>query len=131
MRVPASSLNEMVQSAHPCTSPSGTDGWPSNEEEANIPKGERAVTVLDAWTKAQRQLKRGVTMREIVRGEFEDIYPGDVEQVCGPPEVVAVRVFCHDAAGACLLGGRLGVRRGSEARVGFDGRVQAPCIWSL
>ena len=51
--------------------------------DSATPKAERGLTVLDAWTKAQRQLHRGMTMREIVREEFEDVYPGDVEQV-GP-----------------------------------------------
>lgn len=51
----------------------------------HAPQGERAVTVLDAWVKAQRQLNRGMTMREIVRAEFEDVFPGDVEQVIERP----------------------------------------------
>ena len=52
----------------------------SDEPGADAPASERPLTVLDAWMKAQRQLRQGMTMREIVRQEFEDIYPGEVEQ---------------------------------------------------
>lgn len=44
------------------------------------PGADRGVTVLDAWRKARRQLARGLSLREVVAREFEDIYPGQIEK---------------------------------------------------
>ena len=59
----------------------GVDATRGSQDGSEADKGDKAVTVLDGWMKAQLQLRSGMSMREIVRQEFEDIFPGDVEQV--------------------------------------------------